>query len=79
MSFRRVREDCAGINKSIDSIESKLKDIEVAFLRAKVAELECEKSELEEAIESPGLPPFQPVANSGVQLRTAGAHCGDAG
>lgn len=40
MSFRIVREDCAGINKSMDSIESKLKDIEVAFLRAKVAELE---------------------------------------
>ena len=40
MSFSEVQRDCAAINKSMDPMESKLKDIEIGFLRAKVAELE---------------------------------------
>ncbi|MDE0030622.1 MAG: hypothetical protein OXU42_14610 [Deltaproteobacteria bacterium] len=57
MSFREVREDYTRINKSMDPIESKLKDIEIAVLRAKVAELE---GELEKAVESQPVPSFQP-------------------
>ena len=40
MSFSEVRKDYARIKKSMDPIESKLKDIEIDFLRVKVADLE---------------------------------------
>ncbi|MDE0342693.1 MAG: hypothetical protein OXK82_05895 [Deltaproteobacteria bacterium] len=57
MGFRKARKGYDGINKSLDSIESKLKDIEIAFLRAKTSWLE---RQLEKAVESQPVPSFQP-------------------